>query len=330
MKMELIWWRALATVAGCVVIEASLNGQTSLQFTNVRVLTNKEVALSLQYTNGANYRVSTSSDLLDWANMLTFTGNVSSLSFTDTAAPYLNQRIYRAEKLAEANALTGDHLTTTNGDVVIHPIYHASFVMSWNGKTIYNDPAPPGSFAGFPKADLIFVSHAHGDHFSVSTLNSLTNTNTIIIVSRIVYNNANFNSSLRAISILLTNGASTNVMGLKVEAIPAYNLPPIPINHVQGDGDGYVLTIGGKRIYMAGDTSDIPEMRSLQNIDVAFIPMNVQFTMSVTSAASAVREFRPAVVYSYHYSGNPPGDVGDFKRQVGQDLGIEVRLRKWY
>jgi L-ascorbate metabolism protein UlaG (beta-lactamase superfamily) len=332
MKMESIRWCAAVAIAASCLLTQTLNGQTSLQFTNIRMLTNKEVALSIQYTNGANYRVSTSSDLFDWANMLTFTGNVSSLSFTDSAAPYLNPRIYRAEKLTNGFALTGDHLTTTNGDVVIRPLYHASFVMKWQDKIIYNDPDTinPSPYPSLPKADLILVSHAHGDHFDVPTLTSLTNTNTVIIVSRIVYASSSLNSSLRAISIQLTNGMSTNVMGLNVEAVPAYNIPPFPINHVKGDGNGYVLTIGGKRLYMAGDTSDVLEMRNLQNIDVAFLPMNYQFTMSVTNAADAVRQFRPAVVYPYHYSGSPAGDVNDFKRRVGQDLGIEVRLRKWY
>ena len=109
--------------------------------------------------------------------------------------------------------------------------------------------------------------------------------------------------------------------------MPAYNS-----NHPLGTGNGYVLTIGGKRIYMSGDTGDITEMRLLPNIDVAFVCMNVPFTMNITNAASAVRDFRPKVIYPYHYK-NQDGtfaDLNEFKRRVAQDLGIEVRLRKWY
>jgi L-ascorbate metabolism protein UlaG (beta-lactamase superfamily) len=125
----------------------------------------------------------------------------------------------------------------------------------------------------------------------------------------------------------LANGGSTNYLGMTIDAIPAYNFTAS--YHPPGVGNGYVLTIAGKRLYMAGDTEDVPEMRALRNIDAAFLPMNLPFTMTVTNAASAVREFRPAVVYPYHYqgSGSTPGDINVFKRLVGQDLGIEVRLR---
>src|SRR5262245_14000484 len=112
MKRQLMRWSAaMALAVGWVTAGSSLKGQTDLQFTNIRMLTNKEVALTLQYSNGANYRVSTSSNLVEWPNLLTFTGNVSSLSFTDSATPYLNQRMYRAEQLPTGFALAGDHLT---------------------------------------------------------------------------------------------------------------------------------------------------------------------------------------------------------------------------
>jgi len=104
--------------------------------------------------------------------------------------------------------------------------------------------------------------------------------------------------------------------------VPAYNS-----NHPKGRGNGYVLTIGGKRIYMSGDTGDIPETRALQDIDVSFVCMNLPFTMSVDQASDVVRAFRPKVVYPYHYS---QSNVNSFKQKVGTDLGVEVRLRKWY
>ena len=155
--------------------------------------------------------------------------------------------------------------------------------------------------------------------------NSVTNATTRIIAPSVVY--SGMTTALRAITTVLTNGMSTNYLGLKIDAIPAYNFTAS--YHPQGVGNGYVLTVANKRIYLAGDTEDIPDMRGLHNIDVAFLPMNLPFTMTVTNAASAVREFRPAVVYPYHYagSGSTPGDVNVFKQLVGQDLGIEVRLR---
>jgi L-ascorbate metabolism protein UlaG (beta-lactamase superfamily) len=197
---------------------------------------------------------------------------------------------------------------------------------------IYNDPTNgAAAYASFPRADLILVSHAHTDHFSSSTIDAVRGPTAVIIVPQAVYNS--LSTAQKAIAIVLTNGASTNVMGLMVEAVPSYNFATNQtIYHPKGTGNGYVLTIGGRRIYASGDTEDVPEIRALPNIDVAFLCINRPFTMPVDRAASAVRDFRPKVIYPYHYR-NQDGtfsDLADFKRRVGQDLGIEVRLRKWY
>jgi L-ascorbate metabolism protein UlaG (beta-lactamase superfamily) len=193
--------------------------------------------------------------------------------------------------------------------------------MSWNGRTIYNDPVGGAApFQGLPRADLILVSHSHGDHFDVSTLNAVKGSNAVIVAPQAVFNS--MSAALKSLTTVLTNGAITNIMGLTIDAVPAYNS-----NHPKGSGNGYVLTIGGKRIYMSGDTGDIPEMRALQDIDVSFVCMNLPFTMSVDQASDVVRAFRPKVVYPYHYS---QSNVNSFKQQVGTDLGVEVRLRKWY
>jgi len=224
-----------------------------------------------------------------------------------------------------ATEFPGDHLATTNGLVTIQPIYHASFVMKWGEKYIYNDPAPPGNFAGRPKADLILVSHSHGDHFNAAAIDTLWKTNTVIIAPQLVHNS--LSTKFRANAVVLTNGANTNVLGLNVAAVPAYNS-----NHPQGQGNGYVVTIGGRRLYMAGDTGDTPEMKALQRIDVAFLPMNLPFTMNITNAAHAVRALRPTVVYPYHFrnSDGTYARTNVFKELVGRDTGTEVRLRKWY
>ena len=148
---------------------------------------------------------------------------------------------------------------------------------------------------------------------------------TIIIVPQAVYNA--LTAAQKTNAIVLTNTVATNVLGMTIESVPAYN----NVYHPRGTGNGYVVTIGGRRIYLSGDTGDAPEIRALPNIDVAFLCMNLPYTMDVPTAASVIRTMRPKVVYPYHYSpSSPTSDVGLFKRMVGADLGIEVRLRKWY
>jgi len=193
--------------------------------------------------------------------------------------------------------LTGDHLTTSNGEVILHPMNHATFLINWQGKTIYSDPTNgAAAFPGLPKADLMLVTHAHGDHFNAQTLEALRGPGCVIITSQNVYSQSSMTSALRAITTVLGYGGATNVMGLQVQAVPAYNS-----YHPTNTGNGYVVTIAGKRIYIAGDTGDVAEMRSLSNIDVAFVPMNIPFTMAVSNAANIVRDFRPKIVYPYHF-----------------------------
>ncbi len=304
--------------------DAGLAAQQAPQFTDLR-LTNREVLLKLSAPTGLNYRIDASTNLPSWNSLLTLqsTGVNQHL---DSATPYLPSRFYRAEQLTNSSPLTGDHLVTTNGDVVIHPINHASFVMSWNGKMIYNDPVGAASlYAGIPRAHLVLISHGHSDHFLSTTLNSITGVNAVIIAPQAVYNS--MSTALRNLTTVMANGATTTVLGLGIEAVPAWNG-----NHALGTGNGYVLTMGGRRIYMAGDTGNIAEMRALPNIDVAFLCMNTPFTMTANDATNAVRAFRPKVVYPYHYrdQSGATTNASFFKQLLGTDLGIEVRLRKWY
>lgn len=322
-RVRIIGWLGLFDGLGWVVW---LNAQQPPQFTGLQPLTNKEIRLTLTAPAGRSYRIETTTNAQDWNGLFTFPTNVTtSLQHTDSAAPYLAARFYRAAQLTGTNVLSGDYLATTNGDVVFRPVDHAGFVMQWNDKLIYNDPAS-GSFAGIPKADLILISHTHGDHFQPSFLTSVGKTNAIFIAPQAVYNG--MSASLKSNTIVLTNTASTNVLGLNVEAVPAYDSS----NHPKGTGNGYVLTIGGKRIYISGDTANQPELRALTNIDTAFIAMNTSFTMNASAATNLVRAMQPRIVYPYHYresngsTPNPPL----FKQWLGTDLGIEVRLRKWY
>jgi L-ascorbate metabolism protein UlaG (beta-lactamase superfamily) len=134
--------------------------------------------------------------------------------------------------------------------------------------------------------------------------------------------------SLRAKTTVLANGETKSVKGVSIEAVPMYNTTPERLQyHTKGRGNGYVVTLGGKRVYISGDTEDIPEMRALKNIDVAFVCFNLPYTMTEEQAASAVRDFAPKIVYPYHYRGS---DIAKFKKLVGNDAGIEVREGSWY
>ena len=296
-------------------------------------LANGEVLISQTTDPNSYHRIEASPDLQTWQPLFTLL-STGAMSHTDSAAPYFGKRFYRVQPLAAAPVLTGDHLATSAGEVVIRPVNHASFVMTWNGKTIYNDPVGGAApYAGFPRADLILISHSHGDHFNNTTVGAVLASGGRIVAPQAVYNS--LSTALKAVTTIMLTGQvipanntpPQSIIGLTVEGVPAYNA-----NHVLGSGNGYVLTIGDKRLYMCGDTGDTAEMRALPNIDVAFICMNVPFTMTVAQAASAVRQFRPRVVFPYHYRNQDTtlADLADFKQQVGTDLGIEVRLRAWY
>lgn len=298
--------------------------QSQPEFTLIEQLSNAEVRLSLTASPGF-YRVDASTNLSQWAPVLTLQ-SAGLRQFTDSAAPFLPARFYRAEEVGGANIVTGDHLSTTNGDVVIHPHRHATTLLTWNGLAIYADPDDDNNnYAGLPLADLIVVTHAHGDHYNIGIINSLSKAGTIILAPQAVYNA--FPASLRTLTTIMGYGAVTNALGVKVEVVPAYNG-----NHPFGSANGYVLTLGGQRIYFSGDTGNTSEMRALQNIDVAFVCMNLPWTMSVSEATNAVHAFRPRIIYPYHYrnQNGSTANAATFKQSMGTDSGIEVRLRDWY
>jgi len=327
MRTRYIRFLFAISLAICNVLPLQrLAAQSAPSFTIIQPLTNREMRLQLSVPVGQNYRIDASTNLPSWNSLITLTGATASLQYTDSAAPYLSTRYYRAEQLAGTNILTGDYLNTTNGDVLIKPINHAAFVLRWQDKMIYNDPGDTASrFNGLQKADLILISHEHGDHLNTGVIDAVKGSGARIVVPQDAL--GNLTAAQQAIAIVLGHGASTNLFGLTVEAVPAFNSRHSPL----GFANGYVITVGGRRIYASGDTGDMTELRALPNIDVAFVAMNLPFTMDVTTAASLVRAMRPRVVYPYHYSpSTPTADLGLFKRLVGSDLGIEVRLRSWY
>ena len=222
---------------------------------------------------------------------------------------------------------TPDSVATEDGVLKILPINHATLALQWKDRTICVDPVGGAkAFQGLSKPDLIVLTDIHGDHLSKETLAELAGPDTKLIAPPAVAEQ--LPPDLRNRATVVTNGQNEELWGIKIEAIPMYNLTPERLKfHTKGRGNGYVLTFGGKRIYVSGDTEDIPEMLALKNIDVAFICMNLPYTMTVEQAARAVRAFKPRVVYPYHCRGS---DLNKFKELVGTDAGVEVLLRDWY
>jgi L-ascorbate metabolism protein UlaG (beta-lactamase superfamily) len=222
-----------------------------------------------------------------------------------------------------ARAAETQVFSTSAGPVKITPLYHASTLIEAGGKTIYLDPAKPAKFSGLPKADLILITHIHGDHMDPDSIKQVSQADTEILAPPTVVETVT-----RAKAI--TNGETKTWQGWTIEAVPAYNLKrgPAPgeFFHDKGRDNGYVLTYGGKRFYFSGDTEGIPEMRALKNIDVAFVCMNLPYTMPPQEAADAVKAFHPKVVIPYHYRGS---DLAVFQKGL-EGTGIEVRLLDWY
>ncbi|MEQ8238010.1 MAG: MBL fold metallo-hydrolase [Cyclobacteriaceae bacterium] len=225
-----------------------------------------------------------------------------------------------------------DVISTKDGDVNIQPIVHGTLVLSWKDQTIYVDPYGGAErFEGIADPTIILITDIHGDHLNQKTLDGLNTENTQFFVPQAVMDQ--LPESMKSKALVIQNGETKSFANMKLRAIPMYNLPESPdAKHTKGRGNGYVLTIGGKRIYLSGDTADIPEMRGLRKIDVAFVCMNLPYTMDVNQAASAVIDFKPAIVYPYHYRGKDGlSDVGSFKKQVeAAKVSTEVRLRDWY
>lgn len=235
--------------------------------------------------------------------------------------------------LLNANAQHSvDTLQTGKGPVLIHPVQHASFIFGFGNRIIYVDPAGgPIAFKGMKPPDIILITDIHGDHLDRNTIDSIKNSNTLLVVPKAVADKLTGIDSSKI--VILNNGEKAEIFGTTITAVPMYNLPEdADSRHTKGRGNGYVLSVGGKNIYISGDTEDIPEMRKLKDIDVAFICMNLPYTMDINQAASAVLEFRPRIVYPYHYRGqNGFSDVNAFKKLVNDaDKKIDVRLINWY
>ncbi|PRX49624.1 MBL fold metallo-hydrolase [Salegentibacter salegens] len=235
----------------------------------------------------------------------------------------INKNPYGEEK----NVLEAD-----SASIDIQPISHATAAVNWSDVTFYIDPVGGAeAFKGIEKPDFILITDIHGDHMSIETLEALSLKGTHIIVPQAVKDEMpeEMNDKVR----VLENGATTRVLEFYIEAIPMYNLPEDPeSHHPKGRGNGYVVERNGQRLYIAGDTENIPEMKELENIEIALIPMNLPYTMTVEDAADGVLAFAPKKVIPYHFRGQDGfAEVEKFKNLVNEgNKDIEVEILEWY
>lgn len=222
----------------------------------------------------------------------------------------------------------GDSYPTDGGEIVVHPVSHASLVMKVPGMVIYVDPVGgAAAYEGMDPPDLVLITHEHGDHYDTETLTAIVGDDTRLITNPAVFEM--LPEELKVKAEALANGESTTVGDVGIEAIPAYNTTEDRLQyHPEGRDNGYVLSIDGRRVYIAGDTEDIPEMRALENIDIAFVPMNLPYTMDEAQAAAGVGAFAPDHVYPYHYRGS---DLDRFEALLAEEgVETEVVRGEWY
>ncbi|MBN1473953.1 MAG: MBL fold metallo-hydrolase [Syntrophaceae bacterium] len=224
---------------------------------------------------------------------------------------------------AQPNAIA-DTIKTSGGDLVITVLGHASLMMSYKGKVVHIDPfSKVADYKKMPKADLIIITHGHMDHLDLESINNIKTTRTKIIGTQEV-------ARKLPDVFVMKNGDAKTLDGLKIEAVPAYNLvhmrsPGTPY-HIKGIGNGYIITFGDKRVYVAGDTENTPEMKQLKNIDIAFLPMNTPYTMTPEMVADAVKAFKPKILYPYHYRFGET-DIPKLEKLLKGLSGTELRVR---
>jgi L-ascorbate metabolism protein UlaG (beta-lactamase superfamily) len=225
-----------------------------------------------------------------------------------------------------------DFIKTKFDILKIKPILHSSLVLTHLNKTVYVDPYGGAKlYEESPSPDIILITDIHGDHLNLKTLDSLDTSNAIFIVPEAVA--SKLPNKYKSNIVILKNGQGVHRTGYFIKAVPMYNLPEEPDSkHPKGRGNGYVITVDDKVLYISGDTEDISEMRSLKNIDIAFICMNLPYTMNINQAANAVLEFQPKIVYPFHYRGKDGySDIEEFKNLINsKNKNIDVRLRDWY
>lgn len=225
--------------------------------------------------------------------------------------------------LAASPALEKDTLSTSGGELEVAFVGHGSLFFGFGGKVIHVDPfGKLADYGALPKADLVLITHAHGDHLDAAALAAIRKPETRILVAPACEGKVEGATVLR-------NGEKATLLNVGVEAVPAYNLvhkrPDGTPFHPRGEGNGYVVTFGKTRVYVAGDTENVPEMQALKGIDVAFLPMNLPYTMTPEMVADAVRLFQPRILYPYHFGDS---DTARLAALLADVKGTEVRIRK--
>jgi L-ascorbate metabolism protein UlaG (beta-lactamase superfamily) len=216
-----------------------------------------------------------------------------------------------------------DVFKTSKGDLEITFIGHGSLMFKFGGEIIHVDPVTrEADYSTLPKADLILITHEHRDHLDPDALKKVRKESSPLILTETCAEQVKG-------GVVMKNGDEKTINGLKIEAVPAYNVihmrkKGVPY-HPKGIGNGYVITFGDKRVYVAGDTENIPEMKELEGIDVAFLPMNLPYTMTPEMAADAARSFKPKVLYPYHFGNTDTSRLVDLLKE---DKDIEVRIRR--
>lgn len=216
-----------------------------------------------------------------------------------------------------------DTIPTSEGNIEITFIGHGTLIFNFNGIVIHADPwGKLADYSQFPKANIILVTHHHGDHFDPQAIEKIRTDSTKIILTKLC-------SDKIPDGIIMKNGDVKTIKGIKIEAVPAYNLIHKRDNgepfHVKGECNGYVITFGDKKVYVAGDTENTPEMKNLTGIDIAFLPMNLPYTMTPEMVADAAKSFKPKVLYPYHYGETDVSKLVNLMKDVKE---VEVRIRK--
>ena len=242
-----------------------------------------------------------------------------------SAVVSLSLLLIRAAAAAQTPAMTT--IPADGGAITVTPFQHASVQVEHGGKVIWVDPAQ-GNYASAKKGDLILVTDVHGDHMNPDTLALVRKPEAPVVMPAAVQKGAG--ERIPGPAEVIANGQTRTIAGVTIEAVPMYNLQrgPAPgqLYHDKGRGNGYVVTVGGKRLYFAGDTECTPEMKALKNIDVAFIPMNLPYTMTPAEAAGCVAAFKPRIAIPYHFMGQK---VEEFQAAL-KDAGVEIRILNWY